>query len=131
MKRLLGLLAVATLTVAQASTIGAGTTIAVRTNETIDAKKSDGRVFSGVVNQDVMDANGNVAVPKGANAELIVKKISDRELLLDLESVTVNGQRYAVTSDATRQICEEREGACPRGHHARTCGGAPECANDA
>ena len=63
-KLLLGLLALSTLAAAQSRTIGAGTTISVRTNETIDAKKSDGRVFSGAVDQDVMDANGAVAIPK-------------------------------------------------------------------
>jgi len=98
MKRLLGLLALATLAVAQVRTIGTGTSISVRTNEAIDAKKSDGRVFTGVVNQDVTDANGNVAIPKGSNAELIVKKASNKDLTLDLESVNVNGQRYAVTA---------------------------------
>ena len=35
-------------------TIDAGTTIAVRNNEAIDASNSDGRVFSGVVDQDVV-----------------------------------------------------------------------------
>jgi hypothetical protein len=48
-------------------TIDAGTTIAVRTNEPINASISDGRVFSGVVDQDVIDRGGNVAIPKGAN----------------------------------------------------------------
>ena len=48
MKRLLGLLlALSALAAAQVRTIGTGTSISVRTNETIDAKKSDGRVFTG------------------------------------------------------------------------------------
>jgi hypothetical protein len=38
-----------------AGTIDAGTTITVRTNEQINAGNSDGRVFSGVVEQDVAD----------------------------------------------------------------------------
>ena len=110
MKRLLGLLALATLAVAQASTISVGTSIAVRTNEAIDARQSDGRVFAGVVNQDVVDASGNVAIPRGSNAELIVQQASNKDLTLDLESVTVNGKRYAVTADASRLSGGQRDG---------------------
>ena len=110
MKRLLGFFVVATLAVAQVRTIGAGTTISVRTNETIDVKTSDGRVFTGVVDQDVTDANGNLAIARGSNAELIVKKAANNDLTLDLESVTVNGQRYAVTADASRLSSEQRDG---------------------
>lgn len=98
MKELLVLLAVATLAVAQTGTIALGTSITVRTNETIGASSSNGRVFSGVVNQDVLDGNNNVAIPKGSHAELIVRQVTNRELTLDLESVTVNGQRYALTA---------------------------------
>ncbi len=111
MKRLLlGILVVATLGVAQARTIGTGTSITVRTNEMIDAKKSDGRVFAGVVDQDVTDTNGNVAIPRGSNAELIVRKASNKDLTLDLESVTVNGQRYTVNADASRLSGGQRDG---------------------
>lgn len=98
MKRLLGLFAVAALAVVEAGTIGAGASIPVRTNETIDVNKSDGQVFAGMVAEDVLDANGNVAIPKGSSAELIVRKASNKELSLDLESITVSGQRYAVTA---------------------------------
>lgn len=110
MKRLIGFFALATLAIAQVRTIADGTTVSVRTNETIDAKKSDGRVFTGVVDQDVTDANGNVAIPRGSNAELIVTQGSNKELSLDLESVTVNGQRYAVTADPSQISSGERDG---------------------
>ena len=40
--------------------------------------------------------------PRGSNAELIVRVARDNDLILDLESVIVNGQRYAVRSDADR-----------------------------
>ena len=111
MKRLLGLLlALSTLAAAQVRTIGTGTSISVRTNETIDVKKSDGRVFTAVVDQDVMDANGSVAIPKGSNAELMVKSASSNDLALDLESVSVNGQRYAVTADESSISSGQRDG---------------------
>jgi hypothetical protein len=77
-------------------TIDAGTTISVRTNQEINAGNSDGRVFSGVVDQDVVNRGGSVAIPRGANVELLVKNISKNDLALDLDSVTVNGQRYSI-----------------------------------
>jgi len=79
-------------------TIDAGTTITVRTNEEINASNSDGRVFSGVVDQDVVDRGGNVAIPKGAHVEMLVKTISKNQVALDLDSVTINGQRHGIQS---------------------------------
>jgi hypothetical protein len=95
-----GFFVAAILASAQVTTISPGTTIMVRTNETIDAKRSDGRVYTGVVNQDVVDANGNVAIPRGSNAELVVRQLSNNELALDLDSITVNGQRYAINASS-------------------------------
>ncbi len=123
MKRLLGLLAVATLAVAQVGTIGTGTTIAVRTNETIDANKSDGRVFTGIVDQDVTDANGNLAIPRGSNVELMVKKAANKDLTLDLESVTVSGQRYAVNAGDSRLSGGQRDGIGKNKRTAEYLGG--------
>ena len=79
-----------------AGTIDAGTTITVRTNEQINAGNSDGRVFSGVVDQEVINRSGNVAIPRGANVEMLVKTIARNQIALDLESVTVNGERYGI-----------------------------------
>jgi len=120
----IGFLALATLAVAQVRTIGTGTSISMRTNETIDVKNSDGRVFTGVVDRDVTDANSNVAIPRGSNAELIVKKASNKDLALDLESVTVNGQRYAVTADASRMSSGQREGIGKNKRTAEFIGGS-------
>jgi len=77
-----------------------GTTVQVRTSTTIDQSEVDGRVFTGVVDQDVRDANGRVAIPRGATTELVVRRGASDELYLDLDSVTVNGHRYGV--DASR-----------------------------
>ena len=82
------------------TSIPVGTRIDIRTNDAIDVRKtSDGRIYSGVVNNDVTDGNGNIAIPKGSNAELIVRNASARNLAVDLESVTVNGSRYIVSAD--------------------------------
>jgi hypothetical protein len=102
MKILIGLLAMAVLASAQMRTVGSGTNVTVRTSEKIDAKKSDGRVYAGSVEQDVTDGNGSVVLPRGSSAELVVRQGSNRELSLDLESVTVNGQRYAVTAEESQ-----------------------------
>lgn len=90
--------------------IGVGTNISVRTNERIDARNSDGRVFSGVVDQDVRDESGNVAIPRGSDAELIVRNAGNNDLVLDLESVAVNGQRYALTAGVDRISGGRRDG---------------------
>lgn len=80
--------------------VPAGTTIQVRTTEAIDSQTMDGRIYRGVVESDVRDAQGRLAVPRGATAELVVRRGPDNELVLDLDSVTVHGRRYGV--DATR-----------------------------
>jgi len=80
--------------------IDSGTTVMVRTNESIDAKESDGRVFTGTVAQDVLNRAGTIVIPKGSDVEMIVKNTSNDDIALDLQSVMVNGERYSVeTSD--------------------------------
>jgi hypothetical protein len=64
-------------------TIDAGTTITVRTNEKINASNSGGRVFSGVVDQDVVNTRGNVAIPRGSDVELLVRNIANNQIALD------------------------------------------------
>jgi len=79
-----------------------GTIVAVRTNEPIDVERTDNRVFYGTVDQDVRGSNGRLAIPRGSRVELIVRVARDNDLILDLDSVTVNGQRYAIGTDPNR-----------------------------
>ena len=79
-----------------------GTSIPVRTTDTIDVEHRDNRVYYGTVDQDVRGENGRIAIPRGANAELMVRAAPDNDLILDLESVVVNGQRYAIRTDPNR-----------------------------
>jgi hypothetical protein len=79
-----------------------GTVIPVRTTETIDVERNDYRVYTGIVDRDVRGDNGRLAIPRGSTVELMVRVTPDNDLILDLESVTVNGQRYAIRTDATR-----------------------------
>ena len=80
--------------------IPAGTTLQVRTTEAIDTQSMDGRIFTGTIENDVRDTQGRLAIPRGATAELVVRRDADNDLVLDLDSVMVNGRRYGV--DATR-----------------------------
>jgi hypothetical protein len=80
-----------------------GTLIAVRTNEGIDADKGDNRVYTGIVDQDVRGDNGRLAIPRGSRVELMVRVEPDNDLIIDLESVNVNGNRYAVRTNVNRQ----------------------------
>lgn len=109
MKLLLVLFASTTLAFAQAGRIGPGTSISVRTSEKIDVKKADGRVFTGVVDQDVKDANNDVAIPRGSQVELTVKKLSRNDLALDLDSVTVGGHQYTVAADSATMGNERQD----------------------
>ena len=80
------------------TTIDAETMFKVRTTQAIDVKTADGLIFTGTVDEDVLDRNGDVAIPEGATVELMARKSGD-EMTLDLESVTVNGRRYAILAD--------------------------------
>jgi len=82
--------------------IDPGTILPVRVNQSIDVNRSDRRVYYGTIDQDVRGDNGRIAIPRGSNAELMVRVAPDNDLILDLESIVVNGQRYAVRSDPNR-----------------------------
>ena len=88
-----------------------GTVVPIRTNQSINSERSDGRIYTGTVDHDVVDDNGRLAIPRGSAAELMVRVARDNDLILDLESFTVNGQRYAVRADADRVESRESVGA--------------------
>jgi hypothetical protein len=79
-----------------------GTTIAVRTNQAIDADRADDRIYTGVVDQDVRDNRDRMVIPRGSKVELSVRVARDNDLILDLESVVANGERYAVDAKPRR-----------------------------
>lgn len=79
-----------------------GTTIVVRTNQYIDSNRGDNRAYTATVDQDVRGENGRLAIPRGSQVELIVRVARDNDLILDLDSVTVNGQRYGIETAANR-----------------------------
>jgi hypothetical protein len=102
-------------------TIDAGTTLPVRTNEEIKAASSDGRIFTGFVDQDVRDRQGQIAIPRGAYVELMVRGTSSNEYILDIESVTINGRRMGV--EAATSVKAEKEGLGVNERTGRYVGG--------
>lgn len=112
---------------AQVDRVPAGSEIVVRTVESIDAKHpSDSRIYNATVDRDVMDRSGRVVIPRGANAELIMRNVNDKEVALDLESINVNGQRYTVAANpetigATGQ--QRKEGVGKNKRTAKYVGG--------
>lgn len=79
-----------------------GTLIAVRTNNAIDVERSDNRVYTGIVDAEVRGDDGHLAIPRGSEVELMVRVAPDNDLILDLDSVSVNGERYAVRAHPQR-----------------------------
>jgi outer membrane lipoprotein SlyB len=95
--------------------ISSGTEIHVRTDQAINLKAGQNQgeqIYPGSVTADVVDQNGNVAIPRGSRAELaaVPADNSSDNLTLDLHSVTVNGHRYNISSQATSAVGSSRSG---------------------
>jgi hypothetical protein len=113
-----------TITGIRAETIAAGTTIPIRTNDTIDAKDTrNGRVYSGVVERDVVDDNNNVVIARRSDVELMVRDIGHHTLALDLDAVVVNGHRYSVVSYDVTRTGEKKDGIGANGRTGKFLGG--------
>ena len=111
---------------AQQDRVPSGTEITVRTNGRIDAKNTNqGRIYSAVVDRDVRDGSGNVVIRRGADAELIIRSSSNRELQLDLESVSVDGRRYVVstTDEVISSEGDRKDGVGANQRTAKYAGG--------
>ncbi len=89
-----------------------GTEISVRNEETIDSSKAaEGQTFPAEVTKDVLDGEGNVVIPAGANAQIVIRSASkggkirgSSDLVLDLATVAVDGQQYDLsTADLTEK----------------------------
>jgi hypothetical protein len=98
-----------------------GTEIAVLTNENIDSSTaSEGQTFPADVAENVMNSAGQVVIPKGSAAELVVRKVaaggvtSTPEVALDLQSVKVGDRRYMVNTQDVSQKAEGGLGANKR-----------------
>ena len=91
------------------NTIPAGTTLEVRTGETIASTKPEGRTYQADIATEVVDAQGKVLVPKGSRVELVVLEAQEKEglrgasLQLGMRSVTVEGVTYLVVSEEVKR----------------------------
>lgn len=84
-----------------------GTVIGVRTNESIDADRSGDRIYTATVDRDVRTEHDRIAIPRGSTVELTIRVARDNDLVLDINSVVVNGRRYAVSTEPNRVESEK------------------------
>jgi hypothetical protein len=90
------LLVTALTTLAQTTrTLPEGAEIKVRTDTAIPAHPPANKTYAATVSNDVIDASGNVAIPRGSRARLVASPTTNgKDTVLDLRSVTVNGRTY-------------------------------------
>jgi hypothetical protein len=97
------------------TTIPSGTQLAIRTNEAIDSRNATaGQRFSAVMAGDVFDRSGALVIPKGSDADLVIRSTGGSDLVLDVDSIVVAGQRYVVSTADFEQKGREGIGANKR-----------------
>jgi hypothetical protein len=100
----------------------AGSEVSVRTNEAIDsATAAEGQTFDAQVTRDARDANGDVVIPRGSPARIVIKSASKggrirgaSDLVLDLQSVTISGKPHAIETAELAQKGKSGIGANKR-----------------
>jgi len=110
-------------------TLPAGALIPVRSEETIDAAvASEGQTYAAEVTRNITDADEAVVIPRGSNAQIIIRSSSRggrikgaSDLVLDLDSVSVEGRRY--TLDTQDMIRKGRDGVGKNRRTAEFTGG--------
>jgi hypothetical protein len=99
-----------------------GTKVPVRTEETIDSTTAvEDQTFAAEIADDVVDASGDTVVPRGANAQVIIRSATKgnrfhgtSDLVLDLQSISVGGQQYLVSTTDLQQKGKQGFGANKR-----------------
>jgi hypothetical protein len=99
-----------------------GTEIAVRAGETIDSSKAaEGQTYAADVARGVADASGDVVIPKGSDAKIVIRSASKggkirgaSDLVLDLHSVRIHGRSYLVGTADLQQKGRQGVGANKR-----------------
>jgi hypothetical protein len=104
----------------------AGTRLPIRTNEQIDSNTANtNQIYTGQVDQDVTDNAGEIIVPRGSPAELVLRTFSTpndsgnsgdpgRDLTLDVQAINVNGRRYRISTAPLRKTGRSGLGANKR-----------------
>ena len=98
------------------------TKVSVRTEDTINSATAvEGQTYSGEVSDDVLDANGDVVIPHGSNAQIVIRSASKggrfhgtSDLVLDLQSISVEGKQYLVSTSDMRESGKQGLGANKR-----------------
>jgi hypothetical protein len=82
-----------------------GTELTVRTAEDIDSSTAVvDQTFSAIVERDIRGESDNVIIPSGSHAVLVVREVSSGgttgspDIVLDMQSMTVSGRRYLVST---------------------------------
>jgi len=89
----------------------AGTQVSVRTEETINSATAvEDQTYAAEAADEVLDANGDVVIPRGSNAQIVIRSASKggrfhgaSDLVLDLQSISVEGQQYFVSTSDLRE----------------------------
>jgi hypothetical protein len=82
-----------------------GSEIRVRTDTAIPAKPAANAKYTASVSNDIKDRSGAVAIPRGTRAQLVATPTSDgKDTNLDLQSVTINGQRYLLATSSAKSF---------------------------
>jgi hypothetical protein len=100
----------------------AGTQVSVRSEETIDSATAvEGQTYAAEIADDVLDANGDVVIPHGSNAQIVIRSASKggrfrgaSDLVLDLKSITVEGQQYSISTTDLKESGKQGLGANTR-----------------
>jgi hypothetical protein len=86
-------------------TLPSGTELTVRTSEDIDSSTAVvNQTFSALVERDIRDESDVVIIPAGSRAVLVVREVSSGgmtgspDIVLDMQSMTVSGRRYLVST---------------------------------
>jgi hypothetical protein len=110
--------------------VPADTKLSVRADESINsATAAEGQTYAADITDDVLDSNGDVVIPHGSNARIVIRSASKggrirgaSDLVLDLQSVSVEGQEYLVSTTDLQQRGKQGLGANRR--TAEYAGGA-------
>jgi hypothetical protein len=86
--------------------LATGTRVAVRTEDTIDSSSAvEAQTYAAEAAEDVLDANGDVVIPRGSNAQIVIRSAAKgghfrgaSDLVLDLQSISVEGQQYNIST---------------------------------
>jgi hypothetical protein len=88
-----------------------GTELPVRVEETIDSAHAvEGQTYAAEIAADVRDADGAVLIPRGSNAQIVINSVSAggkikgaSDLVLDLKSVSIEGQQFLLSTTDLQQ----------------------------